>query len=587
MFKSKELVKIRVMGVKSSLKLFISELHSLKLMHLTDFKKDSEIPELDIGDSFGEAEEYSRMLIDLGSLIDNLNLNTDYKPLKPIDKTKVRKTISELKDLLNKKHSLASEQKILQEEIRSPASLFTVSKSKALSLSKSKAICGLVPVENMGVLKKELPNVQLNEKDFDKKQKAVLLFYLNENENFVQGTLQKNGFSEQPLLENNLVQTKKRLSSTEDSLKKVDVEIEKIVKREEEFLVGAEKALSVELDKAEAPLKFAFTDKGFLVRGWIPEDKLDELQNKIKSINGLHLEAFDDKDGMPVMLSNPKQASSFEFFLRLYTLPQNYEIDPTILIGLTFPLFFGFMLGDVGYGLVVLAIIFLLRNKFKGTEAKSLMKVMQIASLAAVVFGFIYGEFFGFIMPYTPLLHRGHEIDFMLMLSILIGVIHINLGLILGFINVFSKHGIVHAMLEKGSWLLLEIAIGIGLLVDQTAGLAVGVIAVLMLLKAEGPIGLIEIPSLFGNILSYARLFALGLASLMLAEIINQLATPMFLSFNPLLMIAGIFILLAGHGINIFLGVLGPFIQSIRLEYVEFFGKFFKGGGKEFKPFGA
>ena len=129
MFKSKELVKIRVMGVKSSLKLFISELHSLKLMHLTDFKKDSEIPELDIGDSFGEAEEYSRMLIDLGSLIDNLNLNTDYKPLKSVDKTKVRKTVFELKDLLNKKHSLASEQKILLEEIRSPASLFTVSKS--------------------------------------------------------------------------------------------------------------------------------------------------------------------------------------------------------------------------------------------------------------------------------------------------------------------------------------------------------------------------------------------------------------------------------------------------------------------------
>ena len=122
---------------------------------------------------------------------------------------------------------------------------------------------------------------------------------------------------------------------------------------------------------------------------------------------------------------------------------------------------------------------------------------------------------------------------------------------------------------------------------NPIVGGALALLSVGMLIKAEGPMGLIEIPSLLGNILSYARLFALGLASVKLAEIINEMTVPMFTSLDPLLIIAGIIILLLGHGLNIALGVLGPFIQSTRLEYVEFFGKFFKGGGKEFKPFGV
>jgi len=209
----------------------------------------------------------------------------------------------------------------------------------------------------------------------------------------------------------------------------------------------------------------------------------------------------------------------------------------------------------------------------------------------------MYGEIFGleeighFQIPH--LLSRTHEVFTLLYIAIGIGIFHVNLGLILGFINKLKAHGLSKAIYEKGSWFVLQL--GVVLLVLSSMGIIqlsslVGygflLISIIMLYKGEGVKGIIELPSIFTNILSYARLMAIGLSSVSLAVVINDMSLGFF-EKGGFSILAGIFILLVGHTINIVLGLFGSFLHSLRLHYVEFFGKFFEGGAEKYKPFGA
>jgi len=189
----------------------------------------------------------------------------------------------------------------------------------------------------------------------------------------------------------------------------------------------------------------------------------------------------------------------------------------------------------------------------------------------------------GFAIPH--LLSRSEQIMDLLTLSLIIGAIHVTLGLLIGFYNEMMHHGFVKAFMEKISWILLEVAVIVGYFVNVLAGVVIGVIAIILLGIGEGVKGLIEIPSIFSNILSYARLMALGVASVKLAEVINHFAGQMFIS-GAMGIIFGILLLVIGHVINIALGIMGPFLHSLRLHYVEFFTKFYSGGGTSYNPFG-
>jgi V/A-type H+-transporting ATPase subunit I len=278
--------------------------------------------------------------------------------------------------------------------------------------------------------------------------------------------------------------------------------------------------------------------------------------------------------------------------MNLYSLPSYLEADPTLIMFLTFPLFFGFMLGDVGYGLVTLALFYVASTKVKG-EAKALANALMVASLATILFGFVFGEFFGLEFIEHPLLERATDISTMLLVTVVVGFIHINLGYVVGFFNVLKEHGLKDAILEKASWLVIEAGMilaaagQMGYIMSEAtyAGAAVFVLGIAMLLKGEGITGVIELPALFSNILSYTRLFAVGLASVSLALVINKFATQ-FMQQGGIYVPVAILVLLVGHTINIMLGILGPFLHSLRLHYVEFFTKFFKGGGERFIPFG-
>jgi len=293
-------------------------------------------------------------------------------------------------------------------------------------------------------------------------------------------------------------------------------------------------------------------------------------------------------------LDNPAPTNAFELFLDLYSLPKYFDFDPTVLMFLTFPFFFGFMLGDVGYGLFVFLLAYIMKRMtpYPSKAMRAFLNILMVASISTIVFGFVFGEFFGLEFVHHPVLNRVHDINTMLIISILVGLVHVNIGFLLKAYNAFNKHGLKDAIVEGFSWILFEVGVALialemfGMLAGGTMyGAVVTLVALALLVKGEGAIGIIELPSLFGHTLSYARLFGIGMASVQLALVVNEFVGQ-FIAMGMLYWIPAILVLVIGHGINIFLGVLGPFIQGMRLHYVEFFTKFYKGGGIRYVPFG-
>ena len=364
------------------------------------------------------------------------------------------------------------------------------------------------------------------------------------------------------------------------------------------FLTAAEKFLSEQLEKAEAPLMFASTQSSFLIKGWVPTENLSMSIERLKKVSKnmvfVYFEPAKKQDKVPIKLKNPIYAKPFEFFINLYSMPNYGEIDPTFFIFLTFPILFGIMLGDIGYGVVSMLVFWILKKKVP--KANNFFNILILASFVSILFGFLFGEFFGEekILSYQlwHLLSRSHDMFTLLYIAIGIGVAHVNIGLMIGFINELKSHGLMTAIYSKASWIVLEIGIALialshfgKILISPLIGAGFLGAGILMIFKGEGFKGLIELPGIFTNILSYARLMAIGLSSVILAIIINESSNELF-SKGGFFALIGILVLVIGHTVNIMLGLLGSFLHSLRLHYVEFFSKFFHGGAEKYQPFG-
>ena len=392
----------------------------------------------------------------------------------------------------------------------------------------------------------------------------------------------------------NLKKISEQTAALQKKKEKAKEQLAKLSKENSEFLIASEDFLSEQLEKAEAPLKFASTQSSFLIKGWVPAENLhasiDKLNKAGKNKIFVHFEPAKKEDKVPVKLKNPKFAKSFEFFIDLYSIPAYKEIDPTFFIFLTFPIFFGLMLGDVGYGIVSFFLFLVLKKKMP--KARRLLDVLLLASFVSVLFGLFFGEFFGYEFMH-PVISREHEMFTLMYLAIAIGIVHVNIGLVVGFVNEMKSYGFMHALYAKASWIILEAGAALIILsyldkisISPLIGAMFLALSVVMLFKGEGIKGIIELPSIMTNIMSYARLMAIGLSSVSLAVVINESAKE-FLHKGGFFILIGILILVIGHAINIALGLLGSFLHSLRLHYVEFFSKFYHGGAKKYQPFGV
>lgn len=389
----------------------------------------------------------------------------------------------------------------------------------------------------------------------------------------------------------------------QEEITRIDAELLALAKTWYRELVALQRQLETIKSEREAYQNFGLSEYLFVVMGWIPKKYLTKTQKILdETFSGtviIHELPVTEKDmeDAPVFYDNPAWVKPFEFVMQLVAPPRYNEFDPSPVLAIFFPLFFGLMVGDIGYGLVILAFALVIRYRFRAIAfAKSLAEILIISSVPAIFFGFLFGEFFGdlgetlgWIAPVQFMGITWNRVDAMiplLVLAITLGVVHVFLGLFIGIRNAIITKKRRH-LYEKTGMLLMMVAIIV--LVLMLAGFVPGfvlypavaliVIALPLILMGAGMFGMIEVMSTIGNILSYARLMAIGMASVILAMVANRLSG----AFGIALL--GIVVALLLHMLNVILAMFSPSIHAIRLHLVEFFSKFYEGGGTPYKPF--
>jgi len=533
-------------------------------------------------------------------------------------------------------------------------------------------------------------------------------------------------------LEHRRQQLQSKLDNVEGNLREVKLDAAG-------FLLAAEEKLTIDVQKTEAPLSFATTENAFVAEGWVPTDREEEIEGALRDAVGDRVEfevvehasfgsdgqvqhreeapaaptrggpkdedseenvretdadadaeqdprkAVTDgsggnvvmrNDDPPVVQKNPSIVSPFEVLVKAVGRPSYREFDPTAVLFLTFPAFFGFMIGDLGYGALYTLIGYYLYANYDSQAFKSMGGVTIAAGLFTMLFGVLYGEIFGLHLVSThlwegvlglhgPPLHKGLQpadiywAQAWLVVSLLVALFHLNVAYVLGFFEELEFHGLKAALTEKGSWILgmngiwlfvfsrtvtsykpeflFSVFDGTGTAPEASgefagaafalgfngfppivgwAGLGLFLLGA-VLLFAGAPAEIIEIFDVLVNVLSYTRIAAVLLAKAGMAFAVNLLFFGAYqhdgeyhfmLGHGPeyyaaeygqeaimfpglahggvAALLGGFVVLLVGHALVLALGITSAGLQAVRLEYYEFFSKFFDGGGREYAPFG-
>lgn len=357
-------------------------------------------------------------------------------------------------------------------------------------------------------------------------------------------------------------------------------------------------AIDARVAQLEAVRGLGGTPSSFVAVGWVPTDSVEALKAALAG-SPVAVEPCDADPGeeAPVALRNPRMARPFEVFVQLLSLPRYGSLDPSLLMAAFMPLFFGMMLGDVAYGVLLFGIAVGVGRRFRARSAvvRDIAAVLRPCALWTIVWGVVYGELFGDLGHRLGFMHplwidREHALQPLLAFAVGVGALHITLGLLLGLFaagrrrdwrTLGKRAALLVALLGVGGLLAaaaVELPTGVGTI--AATALVVGLVVLAVLEGALGVLlGPLELLGALGHVLSYLRIAAIGLASVYLARVANELAfaAPLW---------AGVLVAALLHGLNLVLGVFSPTIQALRLHYVEFFREFYEDGGVAFRPFG-
>ncbi len=483
------------------------------------------------------------------------------------------------------------------------------------------ALAGLIPAEQFEETKQQLSELGAATEVVDTlgSRYACIVVCLNQN----LGDLQK-------LLRSADFETVGFEGMTGTAAELIKQTSEKLDKAESQLQAEQNKALSLSknflkleilhdhytnlLSREETMTDAPATEQTVLLEGWVKNDDLPRLEKTVSRFKASSLHRIEPAEGeeIPVEIENKNIIKPFEVITRLYGMPRRFEVDPTVFLAPFFAIFFGLCLTDAGYGIVILAISIYFIRKMQGD--KKLLWMLTICSVATVIAGALMGGWFGdavqkFIPSLEPLRQRVMWFDPMqyplrfFILSLILGYIQIMAGLLIAFLHDLKRKLYVAAICDRLSWLVMLNSIvafalaKTGKLPGQSGPLfgyaALFSAAVIFLLSHReggwsarlgmGFYNLFSAIFYIGDVLSYLRLMALGLVTAGLAMAVNQIAKLAYdLPFVGF--IAALLILVFGHLFNLGINALGAFVHTLRLQYAEFFPKFFIGGGLSFKP---
>ncbi len=337
----------------------------------------------------------------------------------------------------------------------------------------------------------------------------------------------------------------------------------------------------------------AATERAFVLEGWLPAREVGDLERALEAAVGPRLAieriARDEWTGedAPVVLANPRLFAPFEVLTKFLPLPRYGTVDPTPFVAVFFPMLFGVVVGDVGYGLAIALLAVVLR--FASPRTRDLSRIAAAIAFYTIVFGVLYGEAIGDLGARWLGMHalwfdRREAVLGFLALALALGLVHLVLGLAIAAVSRWRRHR--REAIGSGITALMLILVAVALLalfeLVPAVLLTPAVIALLVALPVvvvlEGATAIFDFMSILGHVLSYARVMALGTASVMLAVVANR----MHGAFGSAAI--GIAFALVFHLVNFVLTLFSPTIHVMRLHYVEFFGTFFEPGGGPYRP---
>ncbi len=555
----------------------------------------------------------------------SLFLQYDYKNIY----IKCKELDDDLKNLKNRENHLKNLQEQLEEWKQLDIKVEDLEGTK-----NTKIIIGTLPskdfiscLEEIIKIGKEIEIIKISE---NKKQCKITILSISEYYTSIKKILNKYNidyfkapldFSKTP--QNILEDISKELKDIEEKRKNI-FDISKKLYKENLSLSLAFDYLSILKGKKDIERYIKQTEKVIIIEGWILKKDQNELKNILyKKYKELEIVFSDPKksDDIPVALRNNRFVEPFESVTELYGIPKYKEFDPTPLFAPFYFIFFGMCLSDAGYGLVIAVLSYwaLKKYKFEGM-VKKFLGLFFLGGLSTFIMGAIMGSWMGDTLNYLPenmLFIKYFLIDTislldpikdpmpLLLISLSLGVIQIYTGFIIKFIANIKDGKIKTGLMDQGSWLFLISGLLLFIITNTIDSLAkyenitkyiiwAGLLSVVItqgrsnkniILKAAGGVlSLYDLIGYFSDILSYSRLFALGLSTAVLAVVVNTFVM-LFKDIPIIGIVIAAFIFIIGHLFNMLISGMGAFIHSTRLQYVEYFTKFYEGGGTPFRPF--
>jgi len=742
MLRPEQMSKISVTGSKSVMSDVIETLHQMNLVHITDY--DGSWDGFAPGDSLEGADETSSTLVTVRALENILDIDKEsVGPTTTVDLNDAEERLEEIRqdvtDLDDQRDELRERRREIDEQLNQMELFADLGLDLDLlwGYDSLDVLVGEGDAAAIDAALEDAEGVEEYDVFAGDGTDAVAIFGYMDDDAALEDALVGVSFTSVEVPEksgdpeSNVAELEQERKQTEAELEKVGNELETVKLNKGSFLLALEEELTIEAQKMEAPLRFATTERSFIVEGWIPSGRYDNLEATLQEEIGEKIEvaelkraAYSDsagpsdghgdeesheaatdggkaaagpaasdeeevvtdggepsdgdeavvtdggqsddvvtvQDDPPVVQKNSGIVNPFEILTRAVNQPKYSEFDPTIVLFLTFPLFFGFMIGDIGYGLAYILIGAWMYRKFDNQSISDLGAVIVWMGMWTAIFGVLYGEILGLHFfewfDMHPVLEKGIGDEewalTWLIIAVIAGWVHLNIGYFLNFFEELQLHGFKDVMFETGSWLLMLNGLWIFIFSTLAAGskpewfvgegaylndgplgvgftgfpeiagwVGVGLLALGIIILLIGPwYEIFEFVVPLSHTLSYTRLTAVLLAKAGMAVAANLLYWGAYededgfhymyeynpeevhgdvvftglanmgeltsigpLEIAPLGALIGLPVFIIAHLIVLAVGGTAA-IQAIRLEYFEFFEKFYEGGGKKYEPFG-